>query len=174
MESSVVYHNMQSMNQSLTALMLNRTITRETALSSSTNPVELDLQMRKIFGSIDGDAREEDPLMAEVTNDFSKIVELQEIRKLYEELQTRYKEDVISRDEELNALRGETARLRDRTDEKEQISELEMKNERLARQINTCREEYEAKIERLNLRLRELSQQQAATTEPGKRSFFRR
>jgi twitching motility protein PilT len=176
MESSVVYHKMQSMNQSLAALMLHGTISRETALKASTTPIELDLLMRKIFGAASEGAREEESEMAEVTSDFSKIVELQEVKKLYDDLQARYKDDVLSRDQEVNALRAEVAQLQGRTEEQERIAEMQAQNEKLTRLVEATRKEYESKIERLNLRLRELSQQPAAPApDPAKRGgFFKR
>jgi twitching motility protein PilT len=176
MESSVVYHKMQSMNQSLAALMLHGTISRETALKASTTPIELDLLMRKIFGAASEGAREEESEMAEVTNDFSKIEELQEVKKLYDDLQARYKDDVLSRDQEVNALRAEVAQLQGRTEEQERIAEMQAQNEKLTRLVEATRKEYESKIERLNLRLRELSQQPAAPApDPAKRGgFFKR
>src|SRR6185503_18693694 len=88
-EGSVSYHRMQSMNQSLAALVLNRAIKRETALSASTNPADLDLMLRKFIFLTRGLESEEDPAMAEALSDYSRIVELQEVKKLYDDLQER-------------------------------------------------------------------------------------
>ena len=48
-ESSVAYHKMQSMNQSLAALVINNQVEMEAALASSTNPGDLDLILRKFL-----------------------------------------------------------------------------------------------------------------------------
>ena len=105
MEKSVAYFKMQSMNQSLIALILNGAITKETAMRVSTNPADLDLELRKFLfgGKTDGDQPGEmdeylrvisltwgePPMagedMAAPLSDFSKIQELQEIKKVYDE-----------------------------------------------------------------------------------------
>jgi twitching motility protein PilT len=78
-ENSVTYHRMQSMNQSLAALVLNGAITQDAAMRSSNNPADLDLLLRRFLYSIEKAAAEEAD-MASSPSDFSKILELQEIR----------------------------------------------------------------------------------------------
>ena len=48
-ESSVTYYKMQSMNQSLAALVLRGVVSRDTALAISTRPGDLDLMVRKFL-----------------------------------------------------------------------------------------------------------------------------
>src|SRR5262249_221353 len=48
-QKSVAYFKMQSMNQSLIALVLNGAIAQETAVAASTNPGELDIELRKFL-----------------------------------------------------------------------------------------------------------------------------
>ena len=114
--------------------------------------------------------------MAEPLSDFSKILELQEVQKLYDELQDRYRQDVKDRDEEIVRLRSEQFRLEAKESGAE-TETLRAEVERLGRQAQLIRQEYEAKIERLNARLREnhpvATPAAASGTETG-RGFFRR
>jgi len=179
-ENSVSYHRMQTMNQSLAALVLHQAVRRETALEASTNPGDLDLLLRKMtFAAEHG---EEGTDMAETLSDFSKILELQEIRKAYDELQDSVRQQLAERDDEIRRLREELSRL-DTTDtgESAETASLRSENERLAGQIQVVRQEYEAKIERLNARIKDLSggaPTPVTGTRPvaddGRRGFFRR
>jgi twitching motility protein PilT len=148
-ENSVSYHQMQTMNQSLLALVVHGDITRETAIKASTNSSDLDLLMRKLLGSesktTEGDG------MAEPTSDFSRILKLQETKKHYDELQARHADDLAARDHELSQLRAQLSTATGQDDGR--VATLEAENKRLAEQIKTIRDEYEAKIERLNKRL---------------------
>jgi len=176
-ENSVTYHKMQSMNQSLAALVLHGKIAREVALGSSVNPGDLDLILRKLLYR-DDNAMVEDG-MAESFSDFSKIVELQEIKRLYDELQERHSNDLAERDAEIATLRAQLQNGPASAADPGETDALRSENERLARQAQLLRQEYEAKIERLNARIRDLSdgrseRRPAAQTEPEKRGFFRR
>ena len=96
LESSVTYYKMQSMNQSLAALVLRGAVTRDTAVAISTRPGDLDLMLRKFLYASDAAASErstESPWPSPLS-DFSKILELQEIKKLYDELQERHRQDI--------------------------------------------------------------------------------
>jgi len=179
-EKSVSYHKMQSMNQSLAALVLNRVITHETALANSTDPGDLDLILRKfLYSASEQDLNQEDDAMTEPLSDFSKIMELQEIRRLYEEQQERVSSDLSEKDQEIARLQEDLAQERDQTSEGNGESDLlREENARLGRQIQLMRAEYEAKVERLNARVKELSTM--APTRPAepaaaeKKGFFRR
>src|SRR6185503_7453711 len=92
-QNSVSYYRMQTMNQSMAALVLNRAISRETALSVSVNPGDLDLMLRKFLYASELGGEAEGADMAEPLSDFSRIVELQEIKKLYDEVQERHSGD---------------------------------------------------------------------------------
>jgi twitching motility protein PilT len=180
-QNSVSYYRMQTMNQSLAALVLNRAISRETALSVSVNPGDLDLMLRKFLYASELGGEAEGADMAEPLSDFSRIVELQEIKKLYDEVQERHSGDLAERDAEIERLRAElqdrdaTAAVGDGA-----LDTLRGENERLARQVQLVRQEYDAKIERLNARIRELSGSApaaagaAGAAEPEKKGFFRR
>src|SRR6185295_11541742 len=102
------YHYMQSMNQSLAALVLNGAITREVAMEASNRSGDLDLLLRKSIAAVNQAAvPEEGDSMAEALNDFSKIRELQEIKRLYDELQERVGGDLSEKDAEIARLRAE-------------------------------------------------------------------
>jgi twitching motility protein PilT len=176
-ENSVAYHRMQSMNQSLAALVLNAVITKDTALSASTRPGDLDLMLRKFLYASES-AEEEGAPMPESLSDFSRIVELQEIRKLYNELQERHQTEMAERDAEIARLRAEIDQQSQGTLGVDgEIDTLRSENERLVRQVQLVRQEYEAKVERLNVRVRELSggaPAPAANGDAERKGFFRR
>ena len=83
MESSVTYYKMQSMNQSLIALLVNGAIDYEKAMQLTADPEDLSLKLRKLFPQIEEKFR--GGIMAPSANDFSAITELMDIKKLYEE-----------------------------------------------------------------------------------------
>jgi len=178
-EQSVAYHKMQSMNQSLAALVFNGAISSESALTSSTNPGDLDLLLRKfLYSSMDQQATEAGD-MTESLSDFSKILELQEIKKLYDESQERHSGELHERDREIERLRTEVAQLELNTgQEDDQVEQLKQEKERLGHQVQLVREEYETKIDRLNARIRELSASSGRAPEPveaaERKGFFRR
>jgi len=179
-EKSVSYHKMQSMNQSLAALVLNRVITHETALANSIDPGDLDLILRKfLYSASEQGLNQEDDAMTEPLSDFSKIMELQEIRRLYEEQQERVSSDLSEKDQEIARLQEDLAQERDHASEGNGESDLlREENARLGRQIQLMRTEYEAKVERLNARVKELSTMAPTrAAEPAaaeKKGFFRR
>ena len=117
--------------------------------------------------------------MAETLSDFSKILELQEIKKLYDELQERQGEGVRERDDEIARLRAELA-AHSTASFSAEIEQLRVENERLGKQLQLLRQEYEGKIERLNARVRELSGGAAPQPVPhqgaegDRKGFFRR
>ena len=88
------------------------------------------------------------------------------------------REGVRERDEEIARLRAELAQRSDSTFSAE-IEHLRVENERLGKQLQLLRQEHEAKVERLNARLRELSggaapAPVASTPEGERKGFFRR
>jgi twitching motility protein PilT len=177
-ESSVAYHKMQSMNQSLAALVAHRAVTLETALAASANPSDLDLILRKLLYSEEQCEIREDENMAEPLSDFSKIVELQEIKRLYDEVQEHHAAELAERDDEIARLRAEAMQHTEQeTEEDGEVARLREENERLTRQLQLVRKDYDAKVERLNARIRELSGNSGRATaapEPERKGFFRR
>lgn len=177
-EGSVAYHKMQSMNQSLAALVLNDVVEMDVALKASTNPGDLDLIMRKFLFAVTDQDPVEGSEMAEPLGDFSKILELQEIKKHYDDLQERQSSDLAEKDAEIIRLKEQLDRqVQSESAESDQVQRLQQENERLAKQLQLIRKEYEAKIERLSSRVRELSGsagQVPVAAEPERKGFFRR
>jgi twitching motility protein PilT len=177
-ENSVSYYRMQSMNQSLAALVLRGAITRAAALDASTRPGDLDLLLRKFLYAAEHGGSQPGDAMAEPLSDYSKITELQEVKKLYDDLQERVAGDLAERDGEIRRLRDQLRALdAGSSSVDEQIATFRAENERLVKQLNTLRQEYDARIERLNARVKELSgnpHPQATGPADPKGGFFRR
>jgi pilus retraction protein PilT len=179
MEKSVAYFKMQSMNQSLIALILNGAITKETAIAVSTNPADLDLELRKfLFGAkLDTEHSGEigeisasdfmemgsspmggEDLMAAPLSDFSKIQELQEIKKVYDESRSKHMAEMAEKDEAISHLQDD---IRMRGEEVEnlrsQIQTMSQEREKLKAQLVFTKNDLEAKIQRLQERIQQLS-----------------
>lgn len=176
MEKSVSYEKMQTMNQSLIALILNGAITKQTAMLVSTNPSDLDLELRRLILHKDrkGDGEEADLSvndlmgmegaeppggdMAQPLSDFSKILELQEIKKIYEESRTKHLAELVEKDEAIQHL---TDDLQLKGEEignlKLQVQSITAEREKLKQHYNFTKNELEAKIQRLQERIQQLS-----------------
>jgi hypothetical protein len=180
-EKSVTYHKMQSMNQSLAALVLHGVIDRDRALRTSNNAGDLDLILRRFLFAEEADHGPEDDDMAESLSDFSKILELQEIKKAYEDVQERHSIDLADRETEIQRLKEQLSEQIEQQSAGGSIEGMTTENERLTKQIGRLKQEYESKIERLNSRIKELSAaspQGAGATpvsaDPSRKGFFRR
>ena len=180
-ENSVAYFNMQTMNQSLAALVLNGQITWETALEASNRPSDLDLILRKfLYASLEGREPAEGEAMADSYSDFSKIRELQEIKKAYDEQEERHRSQSAELLAEIERQRAELDATTGRGDSAQgELDELRTENGRLNKQVKLVRQEYEAKIERLNARIRDLSESTSAAIRSSpsgseRKGFFRR
>jgi polyhydroxyalkanoate synthesis regulator phasin len=140
-------------------------------------PGDLDLLLRKFTGMGDhAEMAENGETMAEPLSDFSKILELQEIKKLYDDLQERYRQDVRDRDQEILRLKAEHVH-EDPRNAMAEVDALRAEIERLGKQAQLLRQEYEAKIERLNARLRDQAHPTASASAPAPetgKGFFRR
>ncbi len=173
MEKSVAFFKMQSMNQSLIALLANGIISYEQAMEATTAPEDLSLKLRKLFPSIEERFRE--GAMAPSPSDFSEITELLEVKKLYEELEERHRVKLQEKEEHIVNLEQEVASLRETVEERsgatdelgQQIDNLQAENQRL-------REESAQKINQLNERIRELNQRLMEATGKNPSSFFKR
>ncbi|MFN2387470.1 MAG: PilT/PilU family type 4a pilus ATPase [Thermoanaerobaculia bacterium] len=155
-ESSVGYYRMQSMNQSLIALLVNGRITYARAMELSTDPEDLSLKLRKLFPQIEEDQR--GGLMAS-DNDFSAIRELMDVKRLYEEQEEKWKLRLSEKDEEISKYGSE---LRDQRraiqGREEALSELEAEIGRLKMENERIQKEAQGKITQLNERIKELNQ----------------
>jgi len=163
-ESSVSYYRMQSMNQSLIALLVNGKITYKRAMELSTDPEDLSLKLRKLFPQIE-DAQRGGQMAAD--NDFSAIVQLMDVKHLYEEQEEKWRLRMAEKDAEISRYsdRLNEADLREnqggeaRGELQEEIARLKSENERLQR-------ESQAKIAQLNERIRELNQRMLTAEGP--------
>ena len=149
---SVAYYQMQSMNQSLTALIINGEVTREIAMNHSPNPEELDLQLRKIF-------YEEDKKGDEMTGnpaDYSKIEELLESKRLYSDLQEKFQFEVQNRESRVKEMQTELEEMDGRLQQAfKQLDRLLKEKEQLTQDKEKVRELYEKKLSQLRKQFQE-------------------
>ncbi len=178
-ERSVAYERMQSLNQSLAALVINGVITRERALTDSPSPEDLDLLLRKMLYAGEHGAtglrHDSEDDMALSKADFSHILRLQEIEKNYEELQERFGREIAERDARILQLEAETQGASEQGGASDAaMRTLLEEKDKLARALSFQKQEYEMKLEKLQNRIRELSNT-AAPAEAGPRGgIFRR
>ncbi|HEX3109977.1 MAG TPA: ATPase, T2SS/T4P/T4SS family, partial [Thermoanaerobaculia bacterium] len=167
-ESSVGVFRMQSMNQSLVALLVHQKINYEDAMALASDPDDLSLKLRKLFPQIEERVRAGGD-MAPSYSDFSQITELMDIKRLYEEQEVQWRQRLADKDEELEALRHDVDFLRsqmaqnqggDRQRE-EEVARMRAENERL-------RADAQAKIGQLQERIKELNQKLMAGGAPKK------
>ncbi len=153
LESSVGYYRMQSMNQSLLALLVHSEISYEEAMSQSPDPEDLSLKLRKMFPNIEEKGHD----MA--TSDFAEIQELQQFRKLYEEQEEKTKLRVGEKDEQISEL---STLVSDRDQllrqHEERIQEMKKEGERMRADYNRLKDEAEQKIKKLMDRIKDLNQ----------------
>jgi twitching motility protein PilT len=156
LESSVSYFRMQSMNQSLIALLVNGTISYDEAMRKSPDHEDLSLKLRRMFPKIE----EQGVDMGVSPADYSTILELQQFRKLYEEQEERVKIRLAERDEQIEKLRetisqrnGEVQELRG------EMSAMEGEIEKARKEYTRMRDEAQGKIDKLSERIKELNQQ---------------
>jgi len=156
MENSVSYYRMQTMNQSLIALLAHDVITYEQAVRASLDPDDLSLRLRKMFPRIEDRFREGD--MSPSPADFSQITELLETKKLYEEAEERHRLKLAEKDEQLRDLEHEIAELRaSLMESSEGTEQWQRKLEAADSESMRIREEAQQKINLLNERIRELN-----------------
>ena len=167
MESSVGVFRMQSMNQSLIALLAYQKISYQDAMALSSDADDLSLKLRKLFPQIEERVREGGD-MAPSYSDFSQITELMDIKRLYEEQEVQWRQRISDKDEELDNLRHDVDLLRQQMNQQqssrgqfdEEIARMRGENERL-------RADAQAKINQLQERIKELNQKLMAVQAPG-------
>ena len=158
MEGSVGLYKMQSMNQSLIALLVHQKITYQDAMALSSDSDDLSLKVRKLFPQIEERVRQGGD-MAPSDSDYSQIVELMDIKRLYEEQEVNWRQRVAVKEEEIQNLRQDMESLRQqmqqnsasRTEHDEEIVRMRGDTERL-------RADAQAKITQLQERIKELNQ----------------
>ena len=153
-ESSVGYYRMQSLNQSLLALLVHGTITYQEAMRQSPDPEDLSLKLRKMFPKIE----ERGGDMSPTTSDFSQIVELQEFRKLYEEQEEKVKLRMAEKEQEIEQVRGLVGERDQQLQQlQEQIHQLSEEREKMRADYARLRQEAQEKIDKLMERIKELN-----------------
>jgi twitching motility protein PilT len=164
MESSVGVFRMQSMNQSLIALLVYQKITYQDAMALSSDPDDLSLKLRKLFPQIEERVREGGD-MAPSHSDFSQITELMDIKRLYEEQESQWRQRLADKDEQIDNLRHD---LEFRSQQiAEQQNNFSSKDEEIARvrgEMDRLRADAQAKIAQLQERIKELNQKLMSTT----------
>ncbi|MEO8504437.1 MAG: PilT/PilU family type 4a pilus ATPase [Acidobacteriota bacterium] len=154
-ESSVGYYHMQSMNQSLLALLVNGIITYAEAMRQSSDPEDLSLKLRKMFPSIE----ERGGTMAPSNSDFSEIMALQQFRRLYEEQEEKVKQRIGEKEEEIAQLET-TISTRDSSikDLQGKIQDGLREIEKMKGDYQRLRQEAQEKMDKLMERIKELNQ----------------
>src|SRR5437764_3736251 len=138
MESSVGLYKMQSMNQSLIALLVHQKISYPDAMALSSDPDDLSLKVRKLFPQIEERVRE-GGTMAPSYSDFSQITELMDIKRLYVEQESQWRQRLSDKDDEMEGLRHDLDFLRSQSAQQqggqsqkdEEIARLRADTERL-------------------------------------------
>jgi chromosome segregation ATPase len=176
MENSVSFYRMQSMNQSLIALLAHSQITYEQAIEASSDPDDLSLKLREMFPNIEDKFREGD--MAPSPADFSQITELLETKQLYEESEERHRTKVAEKEEQIEALQADLASLREQLQQANEANETVRREAEIARaEVQRFKEDSQQTINALNERIRDLNQQLqggAAGGGKGSSGFFKR
>jgi twitching motility protein PilT len=175
-ESSVGYYRMQTMNQSLIALLVNGRITYARAMELSTDPEDLSLKLRKLFPQIEESQR--GGLMA-ADNDFSQITQLMDVKRLYEEQEEKWKLRLSEKESELQGLSSELREHRRSIERRNEfVSELEGEISRLKTENDRIQKEYQQKIGQLNERIKELNQRvmlaEGGSKAAANQGFFKR
>ena len=103
--------------------------------------------------------------------DFSHIMRLHEVEKAYEELQERYAHEIAERDATIRRMEAElTGQEQPDSNSEGTIQALTEEKTKLMRQVAFQKQEYDTKIEKLQLRIKELS----LSAEPARAGLFRR
>lgn len=150
MAKSVNYYAMQTMNQSLAALVVNNCITKEVAVSNSPNPEDLDLMLRKIFYSGgDGDDMSNNA-------DYSKIEELMESKRLLTDLQEKFQFEVKSREGRIREMETEMREMDARMQQAfKQLDRLLKEKDQAVSEKDKLRDHYEKKLQQLRKQFQE-------------------
>jgi twitching motility protein PilT len=166
-EGSVAYFKMQSMNQSLIALLVNSAIDLNAAMKLTSDPEDLSLKLRKLFPKIEERGR--GGIMSPSANDFSAITELMDVKRLYEEQEDKWRQRLVEKDELISSLEAEVAE-RDRMIQAkaQQGAEVEGEVQKVRAEAERQRQETATKVAQLNERIKDLNQRlQGSGSTPG-------
>ena len=177
-ETSVAYFRMQSMNQSLIALLVNGAIDVNAAMKLSADPEDLSLKLRKLFPKIEERGR--GGIMSPSANDFSAITELMDVKRLYEEQEEKWRQRLVEKDELISSLEADLSE-RDRMiqTKAQQGAESENEIQKIRADAERQRQEMATKVTQLNDRIRDLNQKltgtgSTATPASTPQGFFKR
>ena len=160
MESSVAHDRMQSMNQSLMALLVHGAITYEEAMGRSPDSDDLSLMLRKMFPMIT-----EVDTMSSSPADFSEIAQLREFRRLYEEQEEKIKVQLQLKDELVAELRQRLSESKEESVRVEtRLEEANAETVRLSAERDRVVNENQAKTDKLMERIKELNQRLVTAT----------
>jgi twitching motility protein PilT len=168
-ESSVGLYRMQSMNQSLIALLVHQKISYDDAMALTSDADDLSLKLRKLFPQIEERVRQGGD-MAPSYSDFSQITELMDIKRLYEEQEVQWRQRMADKDEEIQNLRHDLEWKVQAA--QQQATAAPAQNEELARmkaENDRLRADAQAKITQLQERIKELNQKLMAASTQVKR-----
>ncbi|HEX9407230.1 MAG TPA: ATPase, T2SS/T4P/T4SS family, partial [Thermoanaerobaculia bacterium] len=158
MESSVGVFRMQSMNQSLIALLVHQKITYKDAMELSSDADDLSLKLRKLFPQIEDRVREGGD-MAPSYSDFSQITELMDIKRLYEEQEVQWRQRLAEKDEEIeNVKRDMEFQANQFAQQQNAHSSKDDEVARIKGEMDRLRADAQAKIAQLQERIKELNQ----------------
>ena len=158
MEKSVSYYRMQTMNQSLVALVVNNIISYETAIQASAYPEDLDLTLRKIFF---GDKKPKGEGMDGSVADYSIIEELLESKRHYDDLQEKFKFELGNREDRIRDLQTDLTASEDRLQQAfQQLDRLLKEKDMINLEKDKLREQYEKKIYQVRKQYEDLLQGQ--------------
>ncbi|HSP33599.1 MAG TPA: PilT/PilU family type 4a pilus ATPase [Thermoanaerobaculia bacterium] len=163
-ESSVGLFRMQSMNQSLIALLVNQKITYKDAMELASDPDDLSLKIRKLFPQIEERVRQGGD-MAPTDSDFSQITELMDIKRLYEEQESQWRQRLSDKDEQMEQLRQDAEMARAQI--AQQQGGTHEKDDEIGRvrgEMERLRADAQAKINQLQERIKELNQKLMSAT----------
>jgi len=158
MESSVGLYRMQSMNQSLIALLVHQKISYKDAMLLASDPDDLSLKVRKLFPQIEERVRQGGD-MAPTYSDFSQITELMDIKRLYEEQEVQWRQRMTDKEEEVENVKRDLENARQQTNDQQGGSQE--KDEEIARvkgEMERLRADAQTKIGQLQERIKELNQ----------------
>jgi twitching motility protein PilT len=162
-ESSVGYYRMQSMNQSLVALLVNGLTDIDAAMKLTSDPEDLSLKLRKLFPKIE--ERFRGGVMSPSPNDFAAITELLDMKRLYEEQEEKWRQRISEKDELIAQMEADVQE-RDRQLQArlQHDAEVEGEAQRARMEVERTRQEAAAKITQLNERIKDLNQRLTAAT----------
>jgi twitching motility protein PilT len=169
MEGSVGLYRMQSMNQSLIALLAHQKINYQDAMALSSDADDLSLKIRKLFPQIEERVRQGGD-MAPSYSDFSQITELMDIKRLYEEQEVQWRQRMSDKDEEIEHLKHDLEwRTQQISQEKATFSQKDEEITRVKGEMDRLRADAQAKINQLQERIKELNQKLMASQPQPKR-----